>query len=144
MNSKLGRITTSGIVDEFPYRHPVATCTALQWKPDGALWFVESDNNTIARALLPNARNSTSRVGIFREGFFWLTDVDGSQQFNQLPDQAIAFGGITGDIPITGDWTVRHTKLGFYRPSNGLFILDTNGNGQFDVDDYVYNLGVGG
>ena len=70
--------------------------------------------------------------------------MDGSQQFSQPPDQAFAFGGIAGDIPITGDWTGDgHAKAGIYRPSNGLFILDTNGNGQFDADDYVYNLSVG-
>ncbi len=85
-----------------------------------------------------------SRVGVFRSGFYWLEDVDGNQQFNQPPDQAFAFGGVAGDIPITGDWNGDgRTKVGVYRPSNGLFILDTNGNQQFDGGDAVYNLGVG-
>jgi hypothetical protein len=70
--------------------------------------------------------------------------VDGNQQFNQPPDQAFAFGGIAGDIPITGDWNGDgRTKVGIYRPSNGLFILDSNGDEQFDAGDAVYNLGVG-
>jgi hypothetical protein len=100
-----------------------------------------------AGAPVMNAGSSSglpSRVGIFRSGFYWLEDVDGNQQFNQPPDQAFAFGGVPGDIPITGDWNGDgRTKVGVYRPSNGLFILDTNGNQQFDVGDAVYNLGVG-
>jgi len=86
----------------------------------------------------------SASVGIFRFGFFWLLDVDGNQQFDSPPDQAFPFGGIPGDIPITGDWNGNgHTKVGVYRPSNGLFILDTNGDGVFDAGDAVYNLGVG-
>ena len=85
-----------------------------------------------------------SRVGVFRSGFYWLQDVDGDQQFNSPPDRAFAFGGVAGDIPITGDWNGSGTsKVGIYRPSNGLFILDTNGDGVFDGGDAVYNLGVG-
>ncbi len=90
------------------------------------------------------ASGSSSRVGIFRSGFYWLEDVDGNQQSNQPPDQAFAFGGVPGDIPITGDWNGDgRTKVGVYRPSNGLFILDTNGDQHFDAGDAVYNLGVG-
>ncbi len=85
-----------------------------------------------------------SKAGIFRSGFYWLEDVDGNQQWDSPPDMAFAFGGVAGDIPITGDWNGDgHTKAGIYRPSNGLFILDSNGDGQFDGGDAVYNLGVG-
>ena len=60
------------------------------------------------------------------------------------PDYLYSFGGIPGDIPITGDWTGNgFTKIGIYRPSNGLFILDTNGNGQLDAGDAVFNLQIG-
>ncbi len=86
----------------------------------------------------------SAEVGIFRAGYFWLEDVDGNQQFNTPADRAFAFGGIAGDIPITGDWNGNGTsKVGIYRPSNGLFILDSNGDGAFDAGDAVYNLGVG-
>ncbi len=83
-------------------------------------------------------------AGIFRSGFFWLEDVDGNQQFNAPPDRAFAFGGIPGDIPISGDWNGSgSTKVGIYRPSNGLFILDYDGDGQFTAADKAYDLGVG-
>jgi uncharacterized repeat protein (TIGR01451 family) len=85
-----------------------------------------------------------SKVGIFRSGFFWLLDVDGNQQFNSPPDRAFAFGGIPGDIPITGDWSGSGTtKVGVYRSSNGLFLLDYDGDGQFTAADKAYSLGVG-
>ncbi len=88
--------------------------------------------------------SASSRVGIFRSGFFWLQDVDGNQQFNSPPDKAFAFGGVPGDIPITGDWNGSGTtKVGIYRPSNGLFVLDYDGDGQLTAADKVYNLGVG-
>jgi hypothetical protein len=87
---------------------------------------------------------SNDRVGIFRNDFFWILDVDGNRQFDSPPDLAFPFGGIPGDIPITGDWTGNgHTKVGIYRSSNGMFILDSNGDGVFDTGDAVYNLGVG-
>ncbi len=70
--------------------------------------------------------------------------MDGNEQMNIPPDVVFAFGGIPGDIPISGDWTGSgYTRIGIYRPSNGLFILDSNGDGQMDAGDAVFNLGVG-
>ncbi len=70
--------------------------------------------------------------------------MDGNQQLNIPPDRTFAFGGIVDDIPITGDWNGDgHAKAGIYRPSNGLFILDYDGDGQFTAADKVYDLGVG-
>ena len=85
-----------------------------------------------------------SFAGIFRGGFLWILDVDGNQRQNIPPDAVYAFGGIPGDIPITGDWNANgHTKIGIYRPSNGLWILDTNGDGVMDAGDAVFNLHIG-
>ncbi len=58
-------------------------------------------------------------------------------------DSVYAFGGIVGDIPITGDWSgTGTTKIGIYRPATGTFILDYNGNGVFDgpLIDRVYQF----
>ena len=83
-------------------------------------------------------------AGIFRSGFFWLEEVDGNQQFNQPPDRAFAFGGVPGDIPIVGDWNGSGTtKVGVFRSSNGLFLLDYDGDGAFTSADKVYDLGLG-
>src|SRR5215469_7475763 len=79
------------------------------------------------------ASRAQVEVGIFRGGFLWLIDADGNRQFNSPPDRSFAFGGIPGDIPITGDWSGSGTtKVGIYRSSNGLFLLDYNGDGIFD------------
>ncbi|HME10715.1 MAG TPA: BACON domain-containing protein [Bryobacteraceae bacterium] len=88
--------------------------------------------------------SAISRVGIFRQGFLWILDANGNEQMDIPPDLVYAFGGIPGDIPITGDWNGDgHTKIGIYRPSNGLFILDTNGDGVLDAGDSVFNLHIG-
>jgi hypothetical protein len=93
---------------------------------------------------IPGTQRIPSKVGVFRSGFLWLLDADGNQQFNAPPDKIYAFGGIPGDIPITGDWSGSGTtKVGVYRSSNGLFLLDYDGDGQFTSADKVYNLGVG-
>ena len=93
------------------------------------------------------ANGAPAKVGIFRQGFFWLLDTDGNRQWDDPPDQAFAYGGIAGDIPITGDWTGDgHTKVGIYRSKNGFFLLDTNGDEVFDTGDAVYKFlqNVGG
>jgi hypothetical protein len=70
--------------------------------------------------------------------------VDGNQQFNSPPDLAFPFGGIAGDVPLIGDWNGDgRAKVGIYRATSGLFLLDANGDGQFGAGDLVYNLGVG-
>ena len=85
-----------------------------------------------------------SNVGVFRQGFLWVLDADGNEQLNSPPDLVVAFGGVPGDIPISGDWNGDgYTKIGIYRPSNGLFILDSNGDGQLDAGDAVFNLHIG-
>ncbi len=85
-----------------------------------------------------------SKPGIFRSGFYWLLDTDGDHTWSAPPDLGSALGGIPGDLPITGDWTGDgYTKVGIYRPSNGLFLLDSNGDGVFDAGDATFNLGVG-
>jgi hypothetical protein len=107
---------------------------------DGAIQFAD------VRVDAQPSESSTpvSRPGIFRSGFYWLHDTDGNHQWNAPPDYAFAFGGIAGDIPITGDWNGSGTtKVGVYRPSNGLFVLDYDGDHQFTAADKAYYLGVG-
>jgi len=100
--------------------------------------------NTVTANFAPVSSASPAHAGIFRQGFLWVLDVDGNQKTNIPPDSVFAFGGIPGDIPITGDWNGDgHTRIGIYRPGNGLFILDTNGNGILDAGDAVFNLHIG-
>jgi hypothetical protein len=50
--------------------------------------------------------SGTSKAGVYRQGFFWVIDNDGSAPRVLGGDQvvAFAFGGITGDIPVVGKW----------------------------------------
>ena len=51
--------------------------------------------------------------------------------------------GQTGDVPVVGDWNQSGaTKIGVFR--NGQWILDSNGNGQYDASDRVFNFGQTG
>ena len=51
--------------------------------------------------------------------------------------------GMTGDIPILGDWNSSGTaKLGIFR--NGTWFLDSNGNGQYDATDRTFTFGQAG
>jgi Beta-propeller repeat len=81
-----------------------------------------------------------SNVGIFRgtptPEFYWVLDANGNTQWDGTGpglDTATAFGGLAGDIAITGDWSgTGTTKIGVYRSSTGAFLLDFNDNGTFD------------
>jgi hypothetical protein len=51
--------------------------------------------------------------------------------------------GQTGDQPIVGDWgSTGSAKIGVFR--NGLWILDSNGNGSLDVADRQFSFGQAG
>jgi len=82
------------------------------------------------------AGTGTSNVGVFRAGFEWVLDANGNMMFDGTGpglNLVEAFGGTPGDVPVTGDWSgTGTTKIGIYRASNGLFLLDYNDNGTFD------------
>ena len=51
--------------------------------------------------------------------------------------------GREGDVPVVGDWAGKgKTWIGVYR--DGKWILDTNGNGEMDAHDRVFELGAAG
>ena len=73
-----------------------------------------------------------AKVGLFRQGFFWILDYNGDGVFQQGIDKTYAVGGVAGDVPVVGDWNGSGTtKIGLFR--EGFFwILDTNGDGIID------------
>jgi Beta-propeller repeat/Viral BACON domain len=77
----------------------------------------------------------TSKIGLVRLGFYWVLDANGNGTFDGTgagQDLAFPFGGISGDVPVVGDWNGDGTsKVGVFRL--GFFwVLDANGNRQFD------------
>ena len=94
------------------------------------------------------ATNLTTKVGVFRNSthLFYL-DYNGNGAWNGASvDRQYNFG-ITGDIPITGDWNNNGiSEIGVFRPSTHLFYLDYNGNGAWNgaATDSSYNFGITG
>ena len=100
---------------------------------------------TVAGQNVTLTQLTSSNAGIFRQGFLWVLDVDGNERENHpAVTTCTPSAAFPGDIPITGDWNGDgRTKIGIYRSSNGLWILDTNGNGVIDAGDAVFNLHIG-
>ncbi len=88
--------------------------------------------------------NGTTKIGVFRNGT-WFLNVSGTGAWNPAPggtDVTYPSFGRAGDIPVTGDWNGDgKTKIGVVR--NGVWYLDTNGNGVWDQGvDATYNFGI--
>ena len=89
-----------------------------------------------------------SEIGVFRNSthLFYL-DYNGNGVWNNASvDRQYNFG-ITGDIPISGDWNDDgRTEIGVFRNSTHLFYLDYNGNGAWNNAsvDRQYNFGITG
>jgi hypothetical protein len=89
---------------------------------------------TITGDLDPPAPAVGAKVGVYRPSTntFYL-DSNGSGTWNGCTtDSCIGFG-IAGDVALLGDWNGTGTaRVGAYRPSDGTFYLDYNGNGAWD------------
>jgi hypothetical protein len=88
--------------------------------------------------------SNQQEIGIFTVGL-WYVDNNGTGIFS-TNDKTTSFG-ITGDIPVSGDWNVDgRTEIGVFRPSTHMFYLDYNGNGVWSgaVTDRSYNFGITG
>lgn len=57
-----------------------------------------------------------TKVGLFRQGFFWILDYNGNGVFEPNIDKVFSYGGVTGDAPVVGDWMGTGTsKVGIVR-----------------------------
>ena len=92
--------------------------------------------------------SGTSKVGVFRPsgGTFYL-DLNGNGAWDGCDaDRCLAIG-MSGDIPLVGDWNGSGaSKVGLFRPSDGTFYLDHNGNGTWDgcSTDRCLSIGLNG
>ncbi len=89
--------------------------------------------------------NGTTKIGVYDNGT-WYLDLNGNGAWNGTPtDGMYTFGvGLTGAVPVTGDWTGNGTtKIGVYH--DGTWYLDLNGNGAWDgtPTDGMYTFGAG-
>jgi hypothetical protein len=72
----------------------------------------------------------------------WYLDYNGNGMWDgPVIDRQYQFAGEAGDVPVVGDWTGTGTgKIGVVR-QGFLWILDSNGNGQFDAADAAFPFG---
>jgi hypothetical protein len=88
------------------------------------------------------------KIGVFRNTthLFYL-DYNGNGAWNGGAVDKTCNFGITGDIPVSGDWNSDGiAEIGAFRPSTHLFYLDYNGNCTWNgaVTDRQYNFGISG
>jgi hypothetical protein len=72
-------------------------------------------------------------VGIYRASTGqWFLDANNNGTFDP-GDFVYGFGGLSGDIPVVGDWMgLGKSCIGLYRSNGGVWLLDLNCNGVFD------------
>jgi hypothetical protein len=121
------------------------------FRPSNGTWYLDTDgdghfDNCVVDKCIPwggsgdkpvvgdwNGDGKT-KIGIFRDSNgTWYLDTDGDGHFdNCVLDKCLAWGG-SEDKPVLGDWNGDgKTKIGIFRPSNGTWYLDPNGDGVFD------------
>ena len=88
------------------------------------------------------------KIGFFRPSTgMWLLDYNGDGGWSGPASDRMYFFGQNGDTPVVGDWNASGTaKIGFFRPSTGMWLLDYDGNGQWNGPnaDRQYYLGQNG
>jgi hypothetical protein len=76
-----------------------------------------------------------ARIGVFRpSNGKWYLDLNGNGRLDSCGvDGCYGPFGMSGDLPVAGDWNGDgRVQIGVFRPSNGKWYLDLNGNGQWD------------
>jgi hypothetical protein len=80
LGNKIGRITTSGILTEYPVPTPNSVPDGIASGPDGALWFTEHDVDKIGRI---------TTAGVITE--YAIASSTGPTSITALPDGALWF-----------------------------------------------------
>lgn len=97
--SRIGRITTGGVVTEYPLPTPGSSPADIAPGPDGALWFTEADGNRIGRIAtsgaitefpIPTRGSEPEGIVAGPDGNLWFTESGAAKVGRITP-----FGAIT-------------------------------------------------
>jgi Divergent InlB B-repeat domain len=82
--------------------------------------------------------DGVTQVGLYRPSTGqWFLDRNGDRSWDGCRrDLCISSFGTAEDLPVTGDWNgTGRSKVGLFRPRTGEWLLDLNGNNQWDGCD---------
>ena len=102
------------------------------------------DGQTVSVGIKVSDSPAASKIGVFRNGHGWFLDSSGNGVWSAAQDTSYGFG-MTGDVPVTGDWNHDGTtEIGVFRNGHGWF-LDSSGNGVWSAaQDTSYGFGMTG
>jgi virginiamycin B lyase len=92
LGNKIGRITTTGVINEYPIPTANSYALSIAAGPDGALWFTEAYGNKIGRATvsgsiaeytIPTAGSYPSSIAAGSDGALWFTE-GGSSKIGRI------------------------------------------------------------
>jgi len=87
-NDHIGRITTAGVITNFPLPTANAGCAGIAAGSDGALWFTENDANKIGRITtsgvvseypIPTVNSGPGPIVNGPDGALWFTEFGGNK-----------------------------------------------------------------
>jgi subtilisin family serine protease len=92
-----------------------------------------------------SSSSSLSNIGVFRGAGSWFLDHDGSYSWTSDDLNWIKYFGLSGDIPVAGDWNGDGIdELGVFR--QGTWFLDHDGSYSWSADDlnWIKYFGISG
>jgi virginiamycin B lyase len=142
--NKIGRITPTGTITEFPVPTAVGYPTGITAGPDGNLWFVESMSNKIGRITptgtfaefpIPTPKCGAADITVGPDGALWF-----SEGYVQKLGRITTAGAITElQLPAPGAWALATGSDGalWYTSNNAPTIV-----GRVTLDGQISTFSV--
>lgn len=92
-------------------------------------------SSLLLSSLSPAQAATTAQLGVFRpQTGQWFVDYSGNHAWDRCgPDGCLGQFGAPIDLPVTGDWSGNGVpNIGVFRPADGRWYLDLNGNSFWD------------
>ena len=141
-SNSVGRITTAGVVTEFPILNPQSTALGIAAGPDGNLWITEyayapagnkigriSTAGVITEFLIPTANSGPVGIAAGPDGNLWFTET----KANAIGRMNTA-GVLTGTFPLSGPGSATGIATG---PDGALWFTDGNRIGRITTSGVI-------